>query len=69
MIFMTLKMAILGFGFALAGGAAIPGAAIFQSPFAALAPASLVLVLECVALVPLLTLAFNRFDPSQDMPA
>ncbi|MBC8116058.1 MAG: hypothetical protein H7062_16850 [Candidatus Saccharimonas sp.] len=68
MIFMSLKMLILGLGFALAGAAAIPGAAIFQSPVAALIPASLVLVLECVALVPLLTMAFNRFDPSQDMP-
>ncbi|MEK6259007.1 MAG: putative ABC exporter domain-containing protein [Planctomycetota bacterium] len=69
MVFMSLKMAILGVGFAFAGAAAIPGAALFQSPLAALVPASLVLVLECVALVPLLTMAFNRFDPSQDMPA
>lgn len=69
MIFMSLKMLIVGLGFALAGGAAIPGAAIYRSPIAALIPASVVLVFECIALVPLLTLVFNRFDPSQDMPA
>ena len=68
MIFMSLKMLIVGLGFSLAGGAAIPGAAIYQSPIAALIPASFVLVIECAALVPLLTLAFNRFDPGQDMP-
>ncbi len=68
MIFMMLKMLILGGAIFLAGGAALPGAVIFESPVAALIPASLVLILECFALIPLLTLAFNRFDPSQDMP-
>ncbi len=68
MIFMSLKMLIVGLGVSLAGGAAIPGAAIYQSPVAALIPASIILVMECAALVPLLTLAFNRFDPGQDMP-
>jgi hypothetical protein len=63
MIFVFLKMCILGgFGLIL-GVSTLPGALIFQSPMVAVASAVGVLILECVVVVPLVVVAFNRFDP------
>lgn len=69
LIFLTLKMLVLGLGFTIVGVVALPGALIYRSPLAALVPAAVLLVLECVGVVPLLTYAFDRFDPSVDTPA
>ncbi len=64
MIFMTLKMLMLGAGAIFVIIAALPGALALQSPVVAVAGAGFVLVVECGALVPLLVLAYDRFDPS-----
>ncbi len=68
MLFVFLKMLLLGGGLALVGVAAIPGA-MLRSPLLAVIPAAVVLLAECAGLVPLLTYAFHRFDPSVDTPA
>ena len=68
MLFVLLKMLLLGSGLALVGVAVIPGV-MLQSPLLAVIPAALVLLAECAGLVPLLTYAFHRFDPSVDTPA
>jgi hypothetical protein len=68
MLFMTLKMLMLGGGLMLVGVAVIPGA-MFQSPLLAVIPAVVVLLGECACLVPLLIDAFQSFDPSVDTPA
>ena len=68
MIFLTLKMLVLGLGFSVVGVVALPGALIYRSPLAASVPVAVVLVLECVGVVPLLTYTFDRFDPSVDTP-
>jgi len=63
MIFMTLKMLILGGAATIVALAALPGALLFASPLVACASSGIVLAIECVILVPLLTAAFDRFDP------
>ncbi len=68
MLFVFLKMLLLGGGLAIVGVAVIPGA-MLQSPLLAVIPAAIVLIAECAGLVPLLTYAFHRFDPSVDTPA
>ncbi len=68
MLFMFLKMLLLFGGLTLVGVAVIPGV-MFRSPLLAVIPAVAVLLAECAGLVPLLTYAFHRFDPSIDMPA
>ena len=68
MLFVFLKMLLLVGGLALVVVAAIPGA-MRQSPLLAAFPAGVVLLAECAGLVPLLTYAFHRFDPSVDTPA
>ena len=64
MIFMTLKMLMLGAAAFVVAIAALPGALALQSPIVAVACAGFVLVIECGALVPLLIIAYDRFDPS-----
>ena len=64
MIFMTLKMLMLGAAALVVIIAALPGALALQSPVVAVACAGCVLVIECGALVPLLMIAYDRFDPS-----
>ena len=64
MIFMTLKMLMLGAAGIVVIIAALPGALALQSPVVAVACAGFVLVIECGALVPLLIIAYDRFDPS-----
>ena len=56
-------MVLLGASALIVVLAALTGVAL-QSPVAAAASASVVLLLECVALVPLLIMAYDRFDPS-----
>jgi hypothetical protein len=68
MLFIFLKMLVLGGGLTLVGVAVIPGV-MLQSPLLAVVPAVAVLLAECAGLVPLLTYAFDRFDPSVDTPA
>ena len=68
MLFVFLKMLALGGGLTLVGVTVIPGA-MLQSPLLAVIPAIAVLLAECAGLVPLLTYAFDRFDPSVDTPA
>ena len=68
MLFMFLKMLLLFAGLGIVGVATIPGV-MFQSPLLAAVSASAVLLIECAGLVPLLTYAFERFDPSVDTPA
>jgi hypothetical protein len=68
MFFVFLKMLILFAGLALVGAAVIPGVMI-RSPLLAVLPAAAVLLAECTGLIPLLTYAFHRFDPSVDTPA
>ncbi len=67
MLFMFLKMLLLFGGLSLVGVAVIPGA-MYRSPLLAAIPAIAVLLIECAGLVPLLTYAFHRFDPSVDTP-
>lgn len=69
MIFMALKMLILGAAALIVVLAALPGALILQSPVVAVASAGFVLTLECAALIPLLIVAFDRFDHSIVMAA
>lgn len=64
MIFMTLKMLMMAAAFLFVGLAALPGAILFQSPILAIVGSVIMLLLECIAIVPLLTLVFDRFDPS-----
>lgn len=68
MFFVFLKMLLLGGGLTLVGIAVVPGA-MFRSPLLAVIPAVVVLLIECVGIVPLLIYAFDRFDPSVDTPA
>lgn len=68
MFFVFMKMLLLFGGLTLVGVAVIPGA-MLQSPMMAAIPAVAVLLAECAGLVPLLTYAFHRFDPSVDTPA
>lgn len=68
MLFVFMKMLLLGGGLTLVGLAVIPGA-MLRSPLLAVIPAAAVLLAECAGLVPLLTYAFHRFDPSVDTPA
>ena len=68
MLFVFLKMFALFAGLMLVGIAIIPGAVLGSAIFAVV-PAACVLIGECIGLVPLLTYAFRRFDPSIDTPA
>ncbi len=68
MFFVFLKMLLLFGSLTLVGVAVIPGA-MLSSPLLAAIPAVAVLLIECAGLVPLLTYAFHRFDPSVDTPA
>lgn len=68
MLFVFLKMLLLGAGLSLVGVAVIPGV-MLRSPLLAVIPAVAVLLAECAGLIPLLTYAFHRFDPSVDTPA
>ena len=69
MIFIFFKMLILGAAATIVGVSTIPAALIFQSPLGAVASAGITLCGVCAALIPLLVFAFDRFDPSVDMPA
>ncbi len=68
MFFVFMKMLLLFGAITLVGIAVIPGAMV-SSPLLAVIPAVAVLLIECAGLVPLLTYAFHRFDPSVDTPA
>ena len=68
MIFVFFKMAVLFACLALVGIAIIPGALMGSTLFAVI-PAACVLLAECAGLIPLLSYAFHRFDPSVDTPA
>ncbi len=68
MLFAFLKTICLVGGLALVGVSTIPGI-LLGSPLLAVIPAVIVLLAECASMVPLLTLAFSRFDPSVDTPA
>ena len=68
MLFVFLKTLCLSGGLTLVGLAIIPGA-MLRSPVVAVISAAIMLFAECAALVPLLTWAFHRFDPSVDTPA
>ncbi len=68
MMFVFLKMAVLLVCLALVGVAIIPGA-VMGSTLLAVIPAACVLLAECAGLIPLLSYAFHRFDPSVDTPA
>ena len=63
-IFIGLKMVLLGVAALIVVLAAIPGGVALQSPVAAAASAGFVLLLECMAVIPLLIMAYDRFDPS-----
>ena len=62
MIFMMMKLLMLGAAIAVVAIAALPGALILHSPLIAVASAVIVLAIECSALTVLLVLAFDRFD-------
>lgn len=64
MVFMALKMLMLGGAVLITVLASLPGAIALQSPVVAIGCAGFVLIIECAALIPLLTFAFDRFDPS-----
>ena len=68
MFFMMMKMLGLFVATLFVGLGAIPGA-IMESPVLAVSIAAIVLVAECLGVVPLMAYAFNRFDPSTDTPA
>jgi hypothetical protein len=63
MIFMVMKMCILGACTLVIGLATLPAALLLQSPLAAVASGTIVLLIECAVVVPLLSIAFDRFDP------
>lgn len=63
MVFIMMKMLMLGAATLIVGLASLPGALLFHSPVIATASAAIVLVIECVVLVPLLIAAYDRFDP------
>lgn len=67
MIFIALKMSILGGCLLVTGLSTLPAALLLQSPLAAVGSFAGVLLIECVAIVPLLSLAFDRFDPGVTM--
>jgi len=69
MMFVALKMLILGAAALIVVVASLPGALILQSPIVAVASAGFVLALECAVLIPLLMLAFDRFDHSMVIAA
>lgn len=69
MIFMAIKMLMLGAAALIVAVAALPGALLLQSPIVAVASAGFILALECAVLVPLLIMAFDRFDQSMVMAA
>ncbi len=62
MIFMMMKLLMLGAAISVVAISALPGALILQSPLVAIASAVIVLVIECSVLALLLVLAFDRFD-------
>ena len=64
MIFVALKMLLLGGAALIVGIASLPGALFFQSPVVGLISAGVILIIECAALIPLLVIVFDRFDPS-----
>ncbi|WP_373651183.1 putative ABC exporter domain-containing protein [Schlesneria sp. DSM 10557] len=63
-VFIALKMLMLGAALLLMGLVAIPGGVVFQSPVIAGISAAVALLIQCVAIVPLLVMAYKRFDPS-----
>lgn len=67
MIFIALKMSILGACLLVMGLSTLPAALLLHSPVAAVGSFAVVLLLECVAVVPLLSIAFDRFDPGVTM--
>ena len=67
MIFMTFKMALIGLAISMIAIATLPGALFWQSPIACAVPALVVMVIECIALIPILTAAFDRFDPGMTL--
>ena len=69
MVFMMFKMIAMGIAAGAVAAVAIPFAMILQSPLATFASAAVVLLCECLALVPLLTFAFDRFDPAETIVA
>jgi len=69
MVFMMMKMLILGGAALIVGLASLPGALLFQSPVVAAATAAIVLVIECLVLVPFLIAAYDRFDPGMAITA
>lgn len=69
MIFMALKMLMLGAAVLVTVIASLPGALLLQSPLVGISSAAIALLIECALLVPLLTIAFNKFDPSTTVTA
>lgn len=69
MIFLMMKMLMLGAAMLIVGLASLPGALLFHSPVIATVSAALVLLIECVVLVPLLIAAYDRFDPGMAVTA
>ena len=64
MIFMALKMLMLGGAALIVAVATLPGALLVKSPLLAVVSAGFVLGIECAVLIPLLIFAFDRFDSS-----
>jgi ABC-2 type transport system permease protein len=64
MVFMAMKMLMLGAAALIVVLASLPGALLLQSPLVAVASAAFILALECGAMIPMLVVAFDRFDPS-----
>jgi hypothetical protein len=69
MVVFLLKLIVLMLGAGLALGAAAVAYRLSDSPPAAIATAVVVLWLEVVALLPLLRLAYLKYDVSADTPA
>lgn len=67
MIYMTLKMLTIFAAFAIVGISVLPGAILLESPIVSVASAVIVMLIECAVLVPLLVVAFDRFDPGVTM--
>ena len=64
MVFMMFKMLIISLAATIVAAFVVPVALLHQSQFATFAAVEVVLLVECVVLIPLLKVAFERFDPS-----
>jgi hypothetical protein len=68
MLLLLLRLLIVAFACGIAGACAAAALAASGSPAFGVAVAVVVLGLQALALVPLVALAYNRFDPSSDTP-